>query len=71
MLKDIESKIIIYNGDIDSEGYRPPSKYYILNAFGGYTFFKCRARGDAQAMCDAYYGRGKYIIRVIVKAIVR
>lgn len=41
----------------------PPSRYYVVNAFGDYIFVKVRERAKAQAIIDEVYGKGFYKIR--------
>lgn len=41
----------------------PPSRYYIIDAFGHYIFVKVRERFKAQEIIDEVYGRGFYQIR--------
>jgi len=43
----------------------PPSRYYIINAFGHYVFVKVRAKSAAQEIIDGCYGKGFYKIRSI------
>lgn len=42
---------------------QPPSRYYIIDAFGHYVFIKVRERVKAQEIIDEVYGRGFYQIR--------
>ncbi|QDP60465.1 MAG: hypothetical protein GOVbin1096_93 [Prokaryotic dsDNA virus sp.] len=41
----------------------PPSRYYVIDAFGHYIFVKIRERAKAQAIIDEVYGKGFYKIR--------
>ena len=41
----------------------PPSRYYVINAFGDYIFVKVRERIKAQDIIDSVYGKNFYKIR--------
>jgi len=41
----------------------PPSRYYIVNAFGDYIFLKVRSKATAQKIIDECYGKCFYKIR--------
>jgi len=41
----------------------PPSRYYIVNAFGDYIFVKVRSKATAQKIIDECYGKCFYKIR--------
>jgi len=43
----------------------PPSRYYIMDAFGFHVYVKARARDKAQAIVDEVYGKGFYKIRFV------
>lgn len=67
--KQEQSKVVDVATIEDDSRY--PSKYYIINALGEYTFFRCRERDNAQELCNKMYGKGKYTVRTAIKAIVR
>ena len=43
----------------------PPSRYYIVDAFGHYVFVKVRERAKAQEIINEVYGKDFYKIRRI------
>lgn len=47
----------------DEDITKPPSRYYIVDAFGHLVFVKVRERSKAQQIIDEVYGRGFYKIR--------
>lgn len=47
------------------------AKYFIVNANNNALFFFTNSREKAQNECDNIYGKGKYKIRVVMKAQVR
>lgn len=49
--------------DREMEGFKDPSKYYIVNAMGNYIYFHCKDRAAAQLAVDMEYGKGKYTVR--------
>ena len=40
--------------------FKNPSKFFIRNALGDYTFFKTSSRPKAQEASDEEFGKGKY-----------
>lgn len=61
---------VVEDFDIFSEDI-PPSKYYIMNAFGQGVYFKTRSRAKAQEICDQIYGKGFFVVKQVVVAQVR
>ncbi len=55
---------VVENEVADSDGFRSPSNYYIVNAFGQLVFVSAKKRDAAQKWVDEEYGPGKYTIRV-------
>lgn len=43
----------------------PPSRYYVIDAFGHYIFVKVRMRNKAQEIINEIYGKDFYKIRRI------
>lgn len=54
-----------------SDDFKPPSQFFIVNALGEGVYFHTRSRAKAQEKCDAEYGKGKYLVRAVIKAGVR
>jgi hypothetical protein len=70
MTKEME---VIYISE-DARGgddFKPPSRFYIINAMGEGVYFKTHTRSKAQAKADEIYGKGKYSIRVEMKLNIR
>lgn len=61
---------VVEDFDVYSED-KPPSKYYIMNAFGQGVYFKTRSRAKAQEICDQIYGKGFFTVKQVVVAQVR
>jgi len=57
----MHERFIVKTQDDDLE--KPPSRYYIVDAFGHLVFVKVRSRGKAQEIIDEVYGKGFYKIR--------
>lgn len=49
--------------ELDLEGSRMPTNWYIRDAMGNYVFIHCRARDKAQEYVNETYGKGKYIVK--------
>ena len=65
-------KVVIYDYEqLEKSNFKDPSKYYILNAFGDRVYFKTRIKSKARQWCDEIYGKGKYVIREVIRAEVR
>lgn len=47
----------------DEEINKPPSRYYIVDAFNHLVFVKVRERHKAQEIVDEIYGKGFYKVR--------
>lgn len=54
-----------------TDEFKPPTKYFIINAFGEAVHFKTRDRSKAQQWADEIYGKGHYVVREAIKAITR
>ena len=49
--------------DIDSEGFKPPSKWYFINGMGDAVFIHCRDRVVAEQYITDNYSKGFYKLR--------
>jgi hypothetical protein len=61
----------IPNEDHNADDFKPPSRFYIINAIGDAVYFKTNSRMRAQEEADKQYGRGKYSVRIEIRAGVR
>ena len=60
-----KSKTTIVTQEVaDSDGFRSPSNYYVVNCMGDLVFFSAKKRDVAQKAADEEFGSGKYTIRV-------
>ena len=53
------------------DNFKPPSRFYIVNAMGEGVYFKTHSRSKAREKADELYGAGKYSLRVEIKAAIR
>ena len=60
-VQKMHDKFIVKLQDDDLE--KPPSRYYIVDAFGHLVFVRVRSRSKAQEIVDEVYGKGFYKIR--------
>jgi len=56
-------KFVVLSPDEVQSVKTPPSRYYIIDAFGHYIFVKVRERTKAQEIINEIYGKGFYKIR--------
>lgn len=54
---------ICQSDEVEKDGFRAPSNYYVLNALGESHFFLTRSRATAQEWANELYGNNKYSIR--------
>lgn len=59
MSKEIKTTTISFT-EKNEEGFKDPSKWFIMNCLGEYIYFHKRSREDAQKQCNELYGVGKY-----------
>lgn len=64
-------RIVVGSQERDSDDFKAPGKYYIINAMGDAVYYKTRDRQKAQQMADQDYGVGHYTIRLELKAQIR
>lgn len=65
-----EKKVIIYSHeDVLKDEFIPPKRYYINNAFYDYVYISALRRDTAQGIVDEIYGKGKYVVKMVVKAV--
>lgn len=55
---------IVTQEEADSDHFRSPSNFYVVNCNGDLVFYSTKKREIAQQMADAEFGVGKYNIRV-------
>lgn len=60
---DTTKYVYVESERFDDEDYKPPATWCVRDAMGNYMYFKARGRASAQALCDEYYGKGKYTVR--------
>ncbi len=70
MSKEMEVLHVSEEERMDDD-FKPPSRFYIVNAMGEGVYFKTHTRSKAQEKSDDIYGKGKYTIRVEIHAAVR
>ena len=59
-----KSKTTVVTQEVaDSDGFRSPSNYYIVDCMGDLVFISAKKRDVAQSIANAEYGDGKYTIR--------
>jgi hypothetical protein len=70
MTKEME---VVYTSEEErmDDNFKPPSRFYIVNAMGEGVYFKTHSRAKAQDKADEIYGAGKYAVRVEIKATIR
>lgn len=56
-------KFIVQSEEQVQVAKTPPSRYYVINAFGDFIFLKVRERAKAQAIIDEVYGKDFYKVR--------
>lgn len=67
----VKGKVIYcWNFDVENDEFRPPAKYYIVDAFGGHVYFKTTKREKAQQICDSMFGV-KYTVKTVIRAAIR
>ena len=59
---DRDRYIYVYKVDFEEEGFKPPTAWMVMNAFGDRVYFKARSRATAQILCDNLMGLGKYTV---------
>jgi hypothetical protein len=64
-VQDQHEKFVVKSEEEVQADNTPPSRYYIINAFGDYVFVKVRGRNKAQDIVDEVYGKGFYQIRAM------
>jgi uncharacterized protein (DUF427 family) len=57
--------------DHNMDDFKPPSRFYIINALGDAVYFKTNSRVRAQEEADKQYSKGKYAVRIEIRAGVR
>lgn len=62
-IQNQHKKFVVLLPDEVRDMKTPPSRYYIVDAFGHYVFVKVRERGKAQEIIDEVYGKGFYSLR--------
>lgn len=60
--------VVISEEDRWHDNFKPPSQYYIVNAFNDAVFVRTNDRLKAQAIIDSIYGKNFYLIKRVVKA---
>lgn len=65
--KKIET-IVISEEDYLEDNYIAPSGYYIRDYLGQAVFYRSRDRLKIQHQVDEEFGKGKFKVRVVVKA---
>jgi hypothetical protein len=50
--------------DVECDGFRSPSNFYIVDCMGDLVFISAKKRQTAQQWADAEYGDGKYTVRL-------
>lgn len=63
--QDQHEKFIVKTEEQVQVAKTPPSRYYVINAFGHYVFIKVRERVKAQNIIDEVYGKGFYKVRFV------
>lgn len=71
--KEIKKKMFVVTEQqrFEDESVKPPSKFYILDAFNNAVYFKTRSRAKAQEMSDVVYGQRFFQVKEVVIAITR
>lgn len=54
-----------------SDDFKPPAKFFIVDATGQGVYLHTRDRGKAQVVIDEMYGPGKYRVRAELKMNIR
>lgn len=60
--KELEVVVIAQEDYNDLDNFKPPAKYFFLNAFLERVYIKCRDRKKCQEYIDKEYG-GRYTLR--------
>lgn len=60
--KTFEEQVVVCTfNQVNSEDFKPPSKFCFKDAMGNTVFVKARGRAKCQALVDLEYGKGKYL----------
>lgn len=64
MTKEKELEVVVIAQEVynDLDNFKPPAKYFFLNAFLDRVYIKCRDRKKCQEYIDKEYG-GRYTLR--------
>lgn len=63
--------VIVSEEERFDDEFKPPTKYFVVNALGEGVYFRTNSRQKAQEFSDELFGKGKYTVRVAMKASVR
>lgn len=55
---------------LDEDNFKPPTQFFISDAFGGMVFFRTNSRANAQRLCEMCFGK-KYTVKIVVRAAIR
>lgn len=70
--KELLKKIVIVSEEESKEeNFKEPSTYYSIDALGSLFFFKTNSRAKAIESSDLLFGKGKYPVKRVVKAVCR
>lgn len=69
--KSILSKIVIVpESEWLLDSFREPTRFFIADALGNHVYFRTRSRKTAQEISDKLWGKGFFMVKQVVKAIV-
>ena len=67
--KSVEKKLIVVpEQQRFQDGFKAPTKFYIIDAFNDAIFIRTRDRLKAQEIVDSIYGKGFFTIKQVVVA---
>lgn len=64
-----ENKIEVYSqDDAWSDGFKPPSSYYVTNGWGDSVFIRTNKRANAQKIADEIWGKNHFRVKRVLRA---
>ena len=64
-----EKKLEIYSQEYAwSDGFKPPSSYYVTNGWGDSVFIRTNKRANAQKIADEIWGKNHFRVKRVLRA---
>lgn len=70
--KKIAKRVLVYSQeDAMDDSFIPPKAFYFINAFGHHIYVATNRRDRAQEISDICFGKNKYMVKKVIKAVTR